>query len=55
NLSDGPVEVIAEGPEAKLNELSEFCRNNPGYSNVTNIEIKKEKSTDEFDSFEVRY
>jgi len=55
NLPDGTVEIIAEGPEDKLNELSEFCRNNPGYSNVTDIEIKKEKSTNEFDSFEIRY
>lgn len=55
NLSDETVEIVAEGSENKLGELIEFCRNNPGYSNVDKVEIKKEKPTDEFDSFEVRY
>jgi acylphosphatase len=54
NLPDGTVEVVAEGSEDKLNELIEFCKNNPGYSNVSKVEIKEEKATNKFDSFEVR-
>lgn len=55
NLPNGAVEVVAEGSENKLNELIEFCRNSPGYSNVTNVKIKEEKPTNEFNSFEVEY
>ena len=55
NLPDGTVEVVAEGSEDTINELIEFCRNNPGYSNVSNVEIKEEKVTDEFRDFGVRF
>ncbi len=55
NLPDGTVEIIAEGDEDKLNQLVNFCKTNPGYSNVTIIEIKELKPSNEFNSFEVRY
>ncbi len=55
NLEDGTVEVIAEGSEEKINELIEFCRNNPGYSKVDKVDVKEEKVTNEFESFGVRY
>ncbi len=52
---DSTVEVVVEGSEDKLNELIEFCKNDPGHSNVDKVEIKKEKATGEFEEFEVRY
>ena len=55
NLPDNSVEIVAEGPENKLNELIEFCKNNPGYSNVDKVDVKEEKAADEFDGFGVRY
>ena len=55
NLENGTVEVTAEGSENKLNELIEFCKNNPGYSNVDKVDVKEEKATDEFKSFKVRF
>ena len=55
NLEDRTVEVIAEGSQEKLNELIEFCKNNPGYSNVDKVDVKEEKATDEFKSFKVRF
>lgn len=55
NLPNGTVEVVAEGPEDKLNELINFCRNNPGSSNVDKVEVKEEKVTNEFDWFGIRY
>jgi len=55
NLEDGTVEVIAEGSEDKLNELIEFCKNNPGHSNVDKVDVKEEKTTNEFSDFEVKY
>ena len=55
NLPNGTVEVIAEGSEDKLNELIEYCKNNPGYSDVDKVDIKEEKATNEFDNFGVGY
>ena len=55
NLPGGSVEIVAEGPENKLNELIEFCKNNPGYSNVDKVDVKEEKATNEFDGFGVKY
>jgi len=55
NLPNGTVEAVAEGSEDKLAKLIEFCKNNPGYSNVSKVDVKEEKPANEFESFEVRF
>ena len=55
NMPDGTVEVVAEGPEDKLKELIAFCKNNPGYSNVSKVTVKEEEATNEFDGFRIGY
>lgn len=54
NLPDGRVEVVAEGPEEKLQELIEFCRHGPPLAHVTGTEIHWEEPTGEFRDFLVR-
>jgi acylphosphatase len=54
NLPDGRVEVVAEGPEEKLQELIEFCHRGPPLAYVTNVEIRWEEPTGEFRGFSVR-
>ena len=54
NLSNGNVEVIAEGSKKALEELIEFCRKGPEGAIVDDIEIKFEKTTNEFDDFYVK-
>lgn len=54
NLSNGNVEVIAEGSKEALKDLIEFCRKGPLGARVDDIEIKFEKTTNEFDDFYVR-
>jgi acylphosphatase len=54
NLPDGRVEVVAEGPEEKLQELIEFCHRGPPLAHVTNVEIHWEEPTGEFRGFSVR-
>ena len=51
------VEVLVEGKEKGINEFLLFCQNNPGHSNVKNLEIKEEKeiSCFSFNTFEIRY
>lgn len=55
NTSEGSVEVVAEGPGNKLNELIAFCKKGPEAANVEKIDVKFEKASNEFKSFDVRY
>jgi len=54
NLPDGRVEVVAEGPEEKLQELIQFCHHGPPLAHVTHVEIRWEEPTGEFRGFSVR-
>ncbi len=51
NLSNGKVEVVAEGDEDKLNELVGFCKKGPVGAHVDNVEVTYEKPKKEFDDF----
>ena len=55
NMADGSVEIVAEGPEDKLQKLIEFCKKGPGAAEVSKVNVKFEKAKNEFDVFEVRY
>ncbi|MBU0471714.1 MAG: acylphosphatase [Nanoarchaeota archaeon] len=55
NKEDGTVEVVAEGPEDKLKELIAFCKKGPEAAEVSNIDIKFEKASNEFKDFSVRF
>jgi len=53
NLSNGNVEVVAQGNEEKINELMEFIKNNPGHSKVDEVKIKT-KELKNFSGFEIK-
>ena len=55
NLTDGRVEVVAEGEKSLLERLIEFCRKGPPGANVENLEIEWEENKDEFEGFDIRY
>lgn len=55
NLPDNTVEVIAEGPEDKLQSLISFCRKGPEGAEVTDIKIKYEEPKNEFTTFSINY
>jgi len=57
NLYDGRVEVVVEGDNKEINEFLNFCKNSPGFSQVSRIEIKEEKEIDApgFSNFDVRF
>jgi len=55
NLLDGRVEVVAEGEEEQLMQLLDYCRDNPGYSRVEDVQSLLEKPTGEFKDFKVTY
>ena len=52
NLSNGTVEVIAQGEAEKIKELIVFIKNHPGYSKVKEVHAK-EKEFENFEGFEV--
>lgn len=55
NLSDGTVEILAQGPRGELEQLVEFVSNSPGYSIVTDVKVNWRKPTKTFDSFNIRF
>jgi len=55
NLHDGRVEVIADGPKDKIQELIEWCHKGPPGAAVDNVEIEWMNATNEFKDFEIRY
>jgi acylphosphatase len=54
NLPDGRVEVVAEGPEDRLNQLKTWCADGPPEARVDSVDIVPESPTGEFSSFSVR-
>lgn len=55
NLSDGRVEVVAEGEEEKVNRLVKFLKKGPLMARIDNTDIKRERYTSEFPDFRIRY
>jgi acylphosphatase len=53
NRRDGSVEIIAEGPKAKVEELIAWCWKGPAMARVENVDISWEGSTGEYYAFNV--
>jgi acylphosphatase len=55
NQWDGTVEVVAEGPLRRVEELLSFLRVGPRAAFVTGVDTRWLTPTGAFDRFEVRY
>ena len=55
NLSDGRVEVLAEGEEGDLISFVSKMKNGPMKHYITSAEIEWAESKDEFDAFRVKF
>ena len=55
NLSDGSVEVLAQGEEQKLEQLLRALHRGPLLAHVESVESEVRESTDTFDIFEIAY
>ena len=55
NRFDGGVEVVAEGPKEKVEELIQWCHHGPPAAKVTRVHEIKEDFTGEFDSFRITF
>lgn len=54
NLSDGRVEVVAEGSDQALVALEQWCRNGPPAARVESIETSHQSPSGEFRDFSIR-
>lgn len=55
NLTDGRVEVVAEGPQDRMNEFISWCHKGPPIASVDSVEMKWEMPTGEFKTFRTWY
>lgn len=55
NLSDGRVEIVAEGEKQKLEDLIKWVNQGPTIAKVDNIEVEWQEYKGEFNSFNIRY
>jgi acylphosphatase len=55
NTNDGKVEAVFQGNENAIDEIIKWCHIGPPLSKVVKVEVKKQKPTNEFDSFSIRY
>lgn len=53
NLSDGRVEIVAEGAPEALVALEQWCRNGPPAARVMSVEAADGSATGEFSGFSV--
>ena len=53
NLDDGRVELVAEGPKEKLDQLLKFLHKNPGASRVDDIDSEFFDQEEGFEYFKI--
>jgi len=55
NRRDGRVEAVFEGEKKDVERMIEFCKRGPPGAKVTDVEVRWEEPTGEFEGFSVRY
>jgi acylphosphatase len=53
NLYDGSVEAVFEGEEENVEKVVQWCHKGPPHALVTNVIVKKEPYTGEFEAFSI--
>lgn len=55
NLADGRVEALLDGERTNVDAVLESMRHGPRAARVTDVAVRFEDPTDEYDDFSVRY
>lgn len=55
NLSDGRVELVAEGEEGKIESFVNFLKRGPFLARIDKLELKREEYKGEFQSFSIHH
>ncbi len=53
NLSDGTVEICAQGFKPQLDDLLDWCYRGPDNAQVTNVDVEPQPVTQLFEAFEI--
>jgi acylphosphatase len=53
NRRDGTVEVLAEGPEDRVQELVRWCHQGPSFARVSRVHESEEPYQGEFQAFNI--
>lgn len=53
NVDSGNVEVVAQGNEASLKKLIEFCKQGPKHASVNKVKINWRKLSKKYSSFSI--
>jgi acylphosphatase len=54
NLSDGRVELVAEGEAARLDQMTAWAGEGPRFARVSHVDITENIATGEFSDFQIR-
>jgi len=54
NLSNGCVEIVAEGEQQQLMLFSDWCRKGPIYANVSDVTVEHLNATGDYKEFTIR-
>ncbi|MBD3277180.1 MAG: acylphosphatase [Candidatus Aegiribacteria sp.] len=55
NLSDGRVEIVAQGEENDVDSLVSWASHGPSYAEVTDVSIEEEPADRELEGFSIKY
>jgi acylphosphatase len=53
NLTNGDVEILAEGEIEKIGRLSKLVKKGPEHSQIRHVQIEERKFSDEFKDFRI--
>jgi acylphosphatase len=53
NLPDGSVEIVAEGSEAQIEKLIEWCRQGPRGAFVEKVDVQWHETSGDFENFSI--
>ena len=54
NLSDGSVEVLAQGEKEKIEKLIEWCKKGPPGARVSDVKVEWKEQEKKFFSFDIK-
>ena len=54
NLKDGRVEMVAQGEEAQLQALLDWCKQGPEFAKVKDIDVQWSQTLETLQGFDVR-
>lgn len=54
NLSDGRVEIVAEGEAERLDQMTAWAGQGPRFARVSNVDMTENIATGEFSDFQIR-